>query len=50
MMVLLYCVGRFGYLWLGWWGAAALIAPFVAAELYIVGMLRWENWRAQEEA
>ncbi|CUS45994.1 MAPEG family protein [Sphingomonas sp. QA11] len=50
MMVLLYCVGRFGYLWLGWAGAVALIAPFVAAELFIIGMLRWESWRAQDEA
>ena len=50
MMVLLYCVGRFGYLWLGWWGAVALIAPFVAAELFVVGMLRWESWRAQDAA
>jgi membrane protein YdbS with pleckstrin-like domain len=50
MMVLLYCVGRFGYVWLGWWGAVALIAPFALAELFIVGLLRWESWRAQEEA
>lgn len=49
MMVLLYCVGRFGYLWLGGWGAVALVAPFVAAELFIVGMLRWEGWTAQRE-
>jgi len=49
MMVLLYCVGRFGYLWLGWWGAIGLVAPFVAAELFIVFMLRWEHWRAQEK-
>jgi hypothetical protein len=47
MMVLLYCIGRFGYLWFGWSGAAALIAPFVAIELFIVGMLRWDGWKAQ---
>ena len=50
MMVLLYCVGRFGYLWLGLWGAVALIAPLALAELFIVGMLRLERWKAESEA
>jgi uncharacterized MAPEG superfamily protein len=50
MMVLLYCVGRFGYLWLGWWGAVALVAPFAFAELFIVFMLRLERWKAESEA
>ncbi|MEO9129869.1 MAG: MAPEG family protein [Sphingomonas sp.] len=49
IVVLVYCIWRFGYLWLGWPGAVALIAPFVAAELFIVGMLRWDRWKAQRD-
>jgi len=47
MVVLLYCTWRFGYLWLGWPGAVALVAPLLAAELFIIGMLRWDRWTAQ---
>jgi len=49
MVVLFYCVWRFGYLWLGLPGAIGLIAPFVAAELFIMGMLRWDRWKAQRD-
>lgn len=49
MIVLLYCVGRFGYLWLGWPGATLLVGPFVVMELIIVGKLRWDGWKAQPD-
>jgi uncharacterized MAPEG superfamily protein len=50
LVVLLYCVGRFGYLWLGTPGAVLLIAPFVTMELIIVGKLRWNRWQAESDA